>query len=272
MIRSEADPLRTVLVCPPGPAYAGVSDLAAQNIAEVPDLVLAGEQHARLVALLAASGARVVEVRELPGHPNATFTRDPVLVTPAGYVELRMGLESRRSEPRWMAAVVEGEHLRRAGAIEPPGTVEGGDVFLVGDVALLGRSDRTNEEGARQLTTLLKTLGYEVRVTDVRAPYLHLGTVLSVLAPGRVVAVAGVFEAAFLDGFDVVELSPAKDEVTGANVFCINPNEVIANIADGFAPIRILEAHGVRVHRLDLTEFRKGNGGPTCLTLPLQRG
>jgi dimethylargininase len=271
MNRSEGEPLRAVLVCPPGPAYSGVSDLASQNIAEVPDPVRAREQHAALVALLASAGARVVEIDELAGHPNATFTRDPALMTPAGYIELRMGLESRRKEPRWIAEALEGEGVPRLGVIEPPGTVEGGDVFLEGDVALLARSDRTNDDGIRQLSALLQPLGYEVRVADLSWPYLHLGTVLSVLAPRRVVAVKGVFGAAFLDGFDVVELSTPEHDMTGANVFCLNPNEVIANRSDGLGPVRVLEAHGVRVHRLDLSEFRKGNGGPTCLTLPLER-
>ena len=272
MIRSEADTLRAVLVCPPGPAYSGTRDLEAQNITEAPDPEVASRQHSALVARLRTFGARVVELAEPPAWPNATFTRDPALITPAGYVILRMGLEARRDEPGWIASALEREGVPRLGVIEPPGTVEGGDVFLAGDVALVTRSGRTNDEGARQLSGLLAELGYDVRVTELPEPYLHLGSVLSVIAPGRVLALAGAFPPGFLDGFDVVEIPRRTGRATAANVLCLGPNEVVANEGDGQGPIAILEAGGVHVHRLDLSEFRKGNGGPTCLALPLERG
>lgn len=272
MIRSEADTLGAVLVCPPGPAYSGVADLDAQNIAGAPDPDLAHAQHAELVARLLAFGARVVKVAEPPDQPNATFTRDPALITPEGFVVLRMGLEARRDEPRWMAGELDAEGLPCAGVIRPPGTVEGGDVYLAGDVALVTLSGRTNEEGVRQLSGLLDDVGYEVRVTGLPQPYLHLGSVLSIVAPGRVVALEGAFDREFLSGLEVIEIPRGPGGATGANVLCLGPNEVLANEGDGQGPIEILEGSGVRVHRLDLTEFRKGNGGPTCLALPLERG
>lgn len=272
MTRDEGDPLRAVLVCPPGPAYFRAMDLEAQNIAERPDPERAHGQHAALVARLVAFGARVVELAEPEGQPNATFTRDPALVTPVGYVSLRMGLEARRDEPDWMAAALESEGLPRFGAIQPPGTVEGGDVFLAGDVTLVTRSDRTNPDGVRQLSALLETLGYEVRVTDLPEPYLHLGSVLSIIAPGRVLALEDALDPAFLRGFDVLEIPRSDTGATGANVLCLGPNEVVVNEGDGNVPIEVLEQNGVRVHRMDLSEFRKGNGGPTCLALPLVRG
>ena len=272
MIRDEGDVLDAVLVCPPGPAYFGTVDLDAQNITAPPDPDPARLQHAALVARMRDFGARVVESAEPEGQANATFTRDPALVTPEGYVALRMGLAARTDEPRWMAALLEAEGLPRFGAIHAPGTVEGGDVFLAGRVALVTRSARTNPEGARQLSALLEDQGYEVRVTDLPEPYLHLGSVLSVIAPGRVLVLSGALTPRFLDGFDVLEIPRPRTRATGANLLCLGPNEVVANEGDGDTPIRILEENGVRVHRLDLSEFRKGNGGPTCLALPLKRG
>ena len=34
----------------------------------------------------------------------------------------------------------------------------------------------------------------------------------------------------------------------------------------------VLDARGVSVRGVDLSEFRKGAGGPTCLILPVDRG
>lgn len=272
MIRSEGDRLRAALVCPPGPAYAGVRDLAGQNIAEVPDGDLAQRQHGRLAYLLSDQRIQVVPLTEPPEFPNATFTRDPALVTPEGYVQLRMGLPARGPEPAWIAAKLDRLEMPRLGAIEPPGSVEGGDVVLDGSLAFAGLSSRTNREGLDQLAALLRPLGYELRVAAVPGTHLHLGSVMSIVAPGRAVAVSGIFDRDFLAGLDVIDIPPTGGEASGANVLCLGPDRVVANEGDGPLAIELLERRGVRVDRLDLSEFRKGNGGPTCLVLPLERG
>jgi len=272
MLKNEGDPLESVVVCAPGTEYFQVTDLVTQNMNEIPDPDETARQHGEMVRLMTAAGARVIDVPELPHHPNSTFTRDVALCTPAGYVELRMGLPARRGEPAWMAAALDRLGEPRAGTIEAPGTVEGGDVILAGDVAFVGLSNRTNEEGIRQLTALLAPMGYEVRVSDVRGRYMHNGGAMSMVGPRRVVACAGVFGERYFDGFDVIEV-PNRDYAPSiGNVICLGEDEVIANVAENLTTIEILEAEDVRVHRLDLSEFRKGAGGPTCLILPVERG
>jgi dimethylargininase len=272
MLRNEGDPLNTVVTCTPGPAYFGVADLEAQNMNEVPDPGATRRQHGALVRTMEEAGARVVNVAELADHPNSTFTRDAALCTPAGYVQLRMGLPARRGEPAWMAEALEGLGEASLGAIGAPGTVEGGDVALAGDVAFVGLSSRTNEEGIAQLSALLEPVGYDVRVCDVRRRYLHSGGAMSIIGPGTVLACAGVFPEGYFDGFDVIEVPNRDLAPSVANVICLGPEEVIANAAENLPTIQILEAEGIRVHRLDLSEFRKGAGGPTCLILPVERG
>ncbi len=269
MLRNEGDALRRVLVCPPGREYVTYDDPRDHNIAEPADLGRAREQHARLRELLALHGAEVITVPELPGHPNSVFARDPAVVTPRGFVELRMGLPTRRGEEGWFARYLEELGVPRAGRIEPPGTVEGGDVILAGRVAFLGLSARSNGDGVRQMKGILEHMGYEVRIASVPSPYLHIGGAMSMVAPDRVLACAGVFPKRFFDGFDVIEVPPA-DFVSG-NVICLRPNEVLVEAAQEVAAERLREA-GVEVHSVDLSEFVKGSGGPTCLILPVERG
>src|SRR5690606_33442839 len=119
-------------------------------------------------------------------------------------------------------------HVPRLGAIEPPGRVEGGDVFLLGRTALIGVSARTNDHGRRQLARILTAAGYHVRSERVPAHHLHLGSVLSPVAPDRVVSVRGVFSAAFLRGLDVIEAPPGPDGGATANVLCLAPDRVLA--------------------------------------------
>jgi dimethylargininase len=268
MLRNEGDRLRRVVVSRPGEEYFGVTDTRAHNMNEVPDRSRTERQFGELVRRMMGAGADVIEVPELAGHPNSVFTRDASLVTPEGYVKLRMGLDTRRGEEDWLAEGLDAKGEPRAGEIVPPATVEGGDVVLAGGVAFVGRSARTNAEGIHQLTEILVPMGYDVRVADVRGT-LHIGGFLSAIAPDRVVACRGDYPSGFFDGFDVVWVD-RRGPSTG-NVICLAPNEVLANEAENRECMDTLDRGGVTVHGVDLSEFRKGAGGPTCLILPLER-
>lgn len=269
--RNEGDPIRRVVVCAPKREYVRVDDPVRQNFQQVPDEKRASEEHAALRRLLAGAGAEVNELTELADHPNSVFVRDVALAVPGGFVRLRMGLPARSGEEHWMA-----DHLVRLGVpevgrIQAPGLLEGGDVFLMGDIALVGISPRANAEGVDQLTRLLAPLGIRVRTAQVPAPHFHLGSVLSPVGPGRVVCVAGMLPKSFLAGLDVIE-APAQPPSATANVLCLRSGEVLADATESPRTLDALAAAGVRVHTLSLAEFAKGSGGPTCLVLPLVRG
>jgi dimethylargininase len=259
------------VVCPPAREYTRVGDRTRQNFVEVPDADRSLAQHLELRRALERAGADVVDVEELEGHPNSVFVRDVALATPAGFVRLRMGLPARSGEEDWIADHLVSLGISRAGAIEAPGTLEGGDVFLMGTVALVGLSQRANAEGARQLAGILEPLGYEVRTTPVPPPALHLGSILSPVGPERVVCVSGTVPPEFLDGLEVID-APRDERGATANVLCLRAGEVIADAAESPRTLEALERAGVRVHALDLSEFAKGSGGPTCLVLPVERG
>jgi dimethylargininase len=268
VLRDEGERLRRVVVSTPRREYFRVSDPRAHNVYQVADPARTQAQHGELVKALARSGAAVIDAPELEGHPNSVFTRDVSLATPRGYVELRMGLPTRRGEESWMASHLESGGEPRAGAIEAPGTVEGGDVILAGRVAFVGHSERTNGEGVRQLSAILENMDYDVRVAKVEG-CLHLGGAMSAIAPGRVVACRGEYPAGFFDGFDVVWIE--KRGPSAGNVICLGPNEILANEAENVETMEALDAKGARVEGIDLSEFRKGAGGPTCLILPVER-
>lgn len=266
---NEGALLQKVIVCPPQRAFfgVGVAELAAHNFHAPADPVRAAAQHLALREALAVCGAEVVVLQAPAGHPNAVFTQDVAVVAPPGFIRMRMGLPTREGETAWMAAALEAHGLSEIGRIEPPGTVEGGDVILAGDVAFVGQSRRTNAEGVRQIGALLAALGFSVRVIPVPAPSLHLGGMMSVIGPRWVLATAGLPVAA-LAGFEVVGL-PKRDFISG-NVITLGPGEVIAEQRNAPAITALLQA-GMTVHTLDLSEFVKGGGGPSCLILPLAR-
>lgn len=263
--------LRRVVVCPPGKAFAGVgtADLTAHNFRGRVDGVRAAEQHATLVELLMAADVRVMSLVEPAGQPNAVYTRDVAVALAQGYIRMGMGLPTRQAEAAWMSVALMAHGLAEVGRIEAPGTAEGGDVILAGTVAFVGLSSRTNAAGARQLTLLLEAMGYAVRSVRVPPPSLHLGGVMSVIGPGRLLACTDVLPKETLAGFEVVAI--AKREFISGNVITVGPGEVIAEQRNEQA-IAALSHAGVRVHALDLWEFVRGGGGPSCLVLPLERG
>ena len=269
MLRNEGDRLTRAVVSTPESQYFRVASLEAHNMNEEADREKTQQQHGQLKSMLSGFGCEVIDAPELADHPNSVFTRDVALSTPRGYVKLRMGLETRRGEEEWMCRILETAGEPCAGEIRSPGTVEGGDVILAGSVAFVGLSRRTNEEGARQLARLLNDMDYEVRQLSVPKGILHLGGALSAIGPERLLCCRGVLEKGFERGFDVVEVPP-RGPSTG-NVICLAENQVIANVAENREAIGILEGQGVKVHGADLSEFRKGAGGPTCLVLPLER-
>ena len=94
---------------------------------------------------------------------------DPLLVTDRGAIPLRPGKPNRPSEPATLEAWTTAPGIPTLGRIEAPGTIEGGDTFwLRPDLLCIGRTLRTNDDGARQLAELV---GGDVRIFDL--PYWH---------------------------------------------------------------------------------------------------
>ncbi len=271
MIRSEGEKLKKVIVSSPKKEYTAVSSdsLTTHNMYEpsMPDIAM--NQHNLLKSILADTGCRVIDLEELEGHPNSVFTRDMSVVTPSGFIQLRMGLPSRRGEEGWMSGVLDSLGIPCSGAVLDPASVEGGDVILAGEVAFLGRSGRTNPEGIRQISPLLRSIGFEVRTAAVPEPYLHLGGAMSLAGPETIICAKGVFKKGFFRGFETIEIGDGS--FAAANVICLGDREVIAHSAHS-STIGALLQNKICVHSANLSEFIKGRGGPSCLILPIERG
>ena len=226
MVKSEGERLRQVVVCTPREEYArGASDLEKHNIGDLGDLEIAIQQHHRLKATLKEFGAQVLDIPELADHPNSVFTRDTALCTPQGYIQLRLGLDTRQGEGAWMARALEEIGVPRVGKIAAPGTVEGGDVVLAGEVAFVGRSIRTNEGGIQQLSVMLETMGYQIRVIELPDTVLHLDKTLMALGPQQVLYCRDLVSQQDIDGFSGIEISCGGD--TTANIICLGDKELI---------------------------------------------
>ena len=138
----------------PGPDLAGgitTSDLG------IPDFALACDQFDRYVVTLRECGLDLTVLEALDGFPDAHFVEDTAVVTSDVAVITRPGAASRQGEQHSVAKAMAAH--RPLAHIESPGTLDGGDVLMIGTHFLIGISDRTNEEGTRQLGAILESHG-----------------------------------------------------------------------------------------------------------------
>lgn len=283
---NEYGPLRTVALRGPAEAFVDADRIAGQwrglRFHGAPRLDEAVREHANFTAILARSGA---EVHMLPGGADLTldaiYVRDALIAAPGGLIICHMGRETRRPEARANAAALEQLGFAVLGAIAPPGTLEGGDlIWIDANAAAVGLGPRTNEEGIRQLHTLLgAAVDLEtVPLTTPRHPddVFHLMSIISPLDRDLALIRKPLIAPGFLDwlaGHGIEFVAVASDEfpAMACNVLALGPRHVV--MLDGLPCTRArLEAAGCRVEVYKGDEInRKGDGGPTCLARPLIR-
>jgi dimethylargininase len=224
------------------------------------DAGVAARQHRGYCDALRACGARVVTLPPLEEFPDSVFVEDTSIVLDEVAVLTRPGVESRRGEVRLIAPEV--ARLRTVERVEPPATLEGGDVLRLGRTLYVGLSPRTNAEGADCLRRLVAPHGYEVVTAEARG-CLHLKSGCSALDDETVLVNPEWVDAAVFRGREVVAVDAA--EPWAANVL-----RVAGSVCVGAAFPRTAEAlaaRGYDVRAVEVSEFAKAEGALTCMSL-----
>ena len=181
-------PLRRVLVVRP----TTTGDFAAAGWRQ-PDTDELLREHEAFVALLDSLGVEVTVAQAPDGMVDACFAYDPVFVTGAGAIELRMAKPARQKEPAFLAGEVARAGVPTIGRLEAPATADGGDMCWLDETTLaVGRSYRTNGPAHEQLSEILAREGVRIERADLPhhqgpAHVMHLMSVLSPVAPGLAV-------------------------------------------------------------------------------------
>ncbi len=267
MAKNKGNKLTEAIVSTPIYEYFRVNNLKRHNITLLPDKNKAIKQHNELKKTMQNFGCNIVDVKELKGHPNSVFVKDTAICTPNGYIKLRMGLPERRGEEQWISKALESLNIPLLASLDKPATAEGGDVVLAGKVAFIGHSSRTNKEGTTAIGRILSGIGYETRIARVPLPFLHIGGAMTALDNNCIVHCKYVFPDGFFRGFKEIEI-PCNTFIS-SNAINLGKNEVIAEASNTLL-IRTLQENSFTVHSIDLSEFVKGTGGPSCLVLPVK--
>ncbi|MGZ8501951.1 MAG: dimethylarginine dimethylaminohydrolase family protein [Candidatus Limnocylindrales bacterium] len=277
--QSMTAPLRDVLVQRPGPAFGRAFEDPAHGFLHPVDLAVAQREHDAFVELLAGLGPTVHELGAESDSPDLVYQFDPLLVSDRGAIPLRPGKPNRQGEELLSEAWLNERGVPTVARIEAPGTIEGGDTFwLRPDLLCIGRTLRTNAEGARQLDAIVQG---DVRIFDVPfwkgpAELIHLLSVISPVADDLAVVFlpllpVGLWELLGELGIETIPVPEEEFPTLGCNVLAVEPGVLI--MAEGNPrTAAALAAAGCEVHTYAATEIGiNGSGGPTCLTRPILR-
>jgi N-dimethylarginine dimethylaminohydrolase len=300
-IHSAFGKLKKAMVHPPGDEQKSSlisKDYQLFNLPEgPPDLERLQEEHRSLVKALESEGTEVVYLE--PKKPlvgtygiplrSACYARNAIMVKGGAIVQrppvaYKKGLE-----------VFHAKRLMELGCpilhtIHGRGFFESSNLVWIDDTSvMLSVGLRANMEGARQVEAILRGMGVE----DIHVAHLpgylydrkhqvggssgifHLDMAfgmayykIGVLWPGGV----GYDTILWLEnkGVDLIEVLDEELRACAPNLLPIAPRKVIVS-ATHLKMTEELRKRGIDVIELDLREFAKAGGGPTCLTAPLVR-
>jgi dimethylargininase len=222
------------------------------------------EQHARYCEALRQCGLALTVLDPDLNHPDSTFVEDTAVLTAHSAVLTRPGAHTREGEVRAMRSCLQ-NFFPLLREIQPPGTLDGGDVCEAGQHFFVGLSQRTNEQGARQLAKYLQAEGYATSFLDVRErqSILHLKSGLAYIGNKTLVVMQELCRHSQFEGFAVIPV--AEDELYAAN--CVRVNDFVLT-ASGYPRLKAdLIARGFHPLELEMSEFQKMDGGLSCLSL-----
>jgi len=240
------------------------------------DLQLLQEQHDRLTDALRREGVDVVEL--LPAEdsrPDRVFTRDLGAVIPGGIILSRFALYIRYGETPAALQAAARLGMPVLGMVQGHGYMEGGSFTLVHEkLALVGRSERVNDEGIRQLRQLLAMQEIELAAVDLPASLIHLDEAFVMVDRDKALVDIGILPYWLLEklqrqGIQLLQVDPRDPPLT-VNCLALSPARVLFP-ASGKHTAELLAKHGMTVVPLDVSELVKLGGGIHCATLPLIR-
>ena len=237
-------------------AHCELTHLERQPI----DVEEARLQHAAYAACLARLGCEVQGLPATPDLPDGVFIEDIALVLDEVAVITRPGAASRRPEIPSVAQAL--EPYRKLLSIEEPGTLDGGDVLRLGRKLLVGLSERSNPAGVEQLRRLVKPFGYRVEGIPVSG-CLHLKSAVTEVAAGVVLVNPAWVAPADFGHVSVIDVDPT--EPYAANGLLVGERLIYP---ESFPRTRKrLEAAGIGIEAVDVSELQKAEGAVTCCSL-----
>ena len=242
------------------PCRGLVNGISSSNLGK-PDYAKALEQHNAYIRALQTCGVDITILPPAEDFPDSVFVEDPALCTPHCAIVTRPGADSRRGEASLMEPVLR-RFYQQVESIQAPGTLDAGDVMMVGSHFYIGESARTNAEGASQLIAILEKHGMSGSVVRLEK-VLHLKTGLAYLENNNLLAAGEFITKPEFQKFNIIAIP--EEESYAANCIWVNGKVIMPS---GYPHTRDrIAALGYTVIEVDTSEYRKVDGGVSCMSL-----
>ena len=226
-----------------------------------PDLERARRQHGGYIDALKNLGLTVSLLPPVESLPDSVFVEDTAVAAGECVVLCAPGAPSRRGE----VAAIESElvpHFAESETIRPPATLEGGDVMLAGRKFFVGISARTNRAGFERFSDIVNRFGFTAEAVELRQ-FLHLKTGVACIGEQTLVVAGELVDRDAWRGFEQIVVP--EGEAYAAN--CIRINERVL-VPEGFPrTCHAIETAGFETEAVAVSEFRKLDGGLSCLSI-----
>ncbi len=224
----------------------------------------AQEQHEAYCRALEKCGLTLTRLAPDEAHPDSTFVEDVAVLTKNSAILTRPGAKTRAGEVNAIRDPLK-KFFKTIQEIQSPGTLDGGDICEAANHYFIGLSQRTNEEGAKQLALFLTQSGHTSSIVDIRSmkTILHLKSGLAAISKHQLVVMEEMANRPEFQSYEVIRVTP--EETYAANCLEVN-NQVL--IAVGFPKLAAdLTSRGFKLLPLEVSEFQKMDGGLSCLSL-----
>lgn len=219
------------------------------------------EQHENYCNTLRKCGIELTVLEGDLDYPDGNFVEDPAIVTEKCAIITRPGADSRKGEVFKIREALS-KFYTVIEEIKAPGTLDGGDVFRAENHFFIGLSNRTNKEGAEQLSALLAKYGFTSSHIPVRGA-LHLKSGAAYIGNNNIVIDSVYKNQPEFQNYNLTILD--EDESYAADCLLVN-NHLI--IAAGYPKFKEqVHALGYSFTELNMSEFQKMDGALTCLSL-----
>ncbi|NQV16185.1 N(G),N(G)-dimethylarginine dimethylaminohydrolase [bacterium] len=218
-------------------------------------------QHGNYIDVLKHCGLEVIILEKDENFPDSTFVEDVALLTPECAIVTNPGAASRRGEVASMQKTLE-KHFIHIEKVFEPGRVDAGDIMMVGAHYYIGLSERTNQKGALQVIKHLESYGMTGSTVELKH-VLHLKTGVAYLEHNNLVASGEFLSKPEFEKFNILEI----DAVESYAANCIWVNDRILLPVGYPKAYETLSQAGLDIIEVDVSEFRKLDGGLSCLSL-----
>lgn len=270
--KSEYDPLRRVLLCPPEfmAIKDVINDVQKSYQEENIDTEKAMQQHKEFLQALQQEGVETDLLDPSEVFPEQVFTRDIGFTVGDTVYIAEMASEIRQGEEGVLQKWLKNNDFQAENL--SGNRVEGGDVLIDRDTIYVGISSRTCKNAIEELKK--KHPDFKVIPISFDEKYLHLDCVFNILSPTEALIYEDALDQKTIDmlsqRYTLLPVDADEQFALGTNVLSIGSRRVFSQ-PQNIKVNALLTANNFRVIEVDFSEIIKSGGAFRCCTLPLIR-